>query len=156
MKKRPLCAICIIFLVAQCVRVLFFGVDDMRSSALEKAFAGEGFVRLTGTVYRIEEKKKVTAFYLKDNVVTASGRNFSETDILVYYSNEREKKEIKIGNILEISGEAGAFDSARNPGNFDQKAYYQRAGSCTCPGNVRGDIAIAGGEQRIIGTGWFL
>ena len=66
MKKRPLCAICVLFLVIQSIRVLFFGVEEMQPSALEKAVScGEKQVELAGTVYRIEQKKKVTAVFLK-------------------------------------------------------------------------------------------
>ena len=58
MKKRPLCAICILFLVIQSIRVLFFGVEEMKPSALERAISCEAQVELAGTVYKIEEKKK--------------------------------------------------------------------------------------------------
>ncbi len=32
---------------------------------------------------------------------------------------------IKIGNKLKIKGKASAFETARNPGEFDQRAYYK-------------------------------
>lgn len=128
MKKRPLCAICIFFLVIQSVRVFFFGVEETESSALERIASENACVRLTGTVYRIEEKKKVTAFYLRENTVTAAGQNIREAKILVYYSKEQKNIRIKHGNILEVSGEAQLFDKARNPGNFDQRTYYRRQG----------------------------
>ena len=74
MRKRPLCAICVLFLVIQALRVLFSSVGDTEISELEKAASGEAGVILTGSVYRIEKKEKVTAFYLKDNAVSAAGR----------------------------------------------------------------------------------
>ena len=50
MKKRPLCAICILFLVIQSIRVLFFGVEEMQPSALEKAVScGEKQVQVLYT-----------------------------------------------------------------------------------------------------------
>lgn len=128
MKKRPLCAICILYLVIQSLRVLFFGVGEMKPSALEKLVSDDARVNLTGTVYRIEEKEKVTAFYLKDNAVSVTGQNIKETNILVYYSRTQNEKQIKIGNRIEINGEAQTFDQARNPGNFDQRSYYRRQG----------------------------
>lgn len=130
MKKRPLCAICILFLVIQGIRVLFFGAGDDRLSALEETVPYESQVTLAGTVYRIEEKKKVTAVFLKDNAVSAAGQNISESKILTYISRNEtgQPPDIKIGNRLKISGEAELFETARNPGNFDQRAYYKIQG----------------------------
>ena len=131
MKKRPLCAICILFLVIQSIRVLFSGVEEMQPSALEKVVSyGEKQVELAGTVYRIEEKKKVTAVFLKDSTVSVADQMLNESEILVYISqNETERPtEIKIGNRAAASGEAEVFEPARNPGNFDQKTYYLRQG----------------------------
>lgn len=131
MKKRPLCAICILFLVIQSIRVLFSGVEETQPSALEKVVSyGEKQVELAGTVYRIEEKKKVTAVFLKDSTVSVADQMLNESEILVYISqNETERStEIKIGNRAAASGEAEVFEPARNPGNFDQKTYYLRQG----------------------------
>lgn len=131
MKKRPLCAICILFLVIQSIRVLFSGVEETQPSALEKVVSyGEKQVELAGTVYRIEEKKKVTAVFLKDSTVSVAGQMLNESELLVYISqNETEQStEIKIGNRAAVSGEAEIFETARNPGNFDQKTYYLRQG----------------------------
>lgn len=132
MKKRPLCAICILFLVIQSIRVLFSGVEETQPSALEKVVSyGEKQVELAGTVYRIEEKKKVTAVFLKDSTVSVAGQMLNESELLVYISkNETEQStEIKIGNRAAVSGEAEIFETARNPGNFDQKTYYLRQGN---------------------------
>lgn len=45
--------------------------------------------------------------------------------MLVYLEKE-DAAHIKIGNKLKIKGKASAFETARNPGNFDQRAYYKR------------------------------
>lgn len=130
MKKRPLCAICVLFLAIQSIRVLFFSVGETESSALEKLLSGEVQIEFTGTVYKIEEKQKVTAFYLKDNAVSAAGQIINESKILIYVSQNDtgQSAAVKTGNRLAVSGEAQVFDSARNPGNFDQKTYYRRQG----------------------------
>ena len=128
MKKRPLCAICVLFLLIQTIRVLFSGAGDTEISELEEAASGVAGVILTGSVYRIEKKEKVTAFYLKDNAVSAAGRELAEERVLVYYSGDTVENMIKIGNILHVRGELQAFDGARNPGNFDQREYYRRQG----------------------------
>lgn len=97
-------------------------------------------VYLTGTVDRIEEKENVTAVFLTDNQISASGQKISESKVLVYVkpdqikiSNQNQTENqndnrIRAGNRLRIAGEAEVFSSARNPGNFDQKFYYEKQG----------------------------
>ena len=85
------------------------GTEESRS-------AREESVTLQGTVYRIEEKTKVTAVCVKDNAVSVSGQKFNESKIMVYI--RPDQPEIKIGNRIKISGEASVFETARNPGNF--------------------------------------
>ena len=52
-------------------------------------------------------------------------RKIWEEKVLVYLEKE-DAAHIKIGNKLKIKGKASAFETARNPGNFDQRAYYKR------------------------------
>lgn len=128
MIKRPLCMACLLFLAVQAVRV--FGLKsaaDLQPSALERAASEGTRLTLAGTVDRIEEKEKVTAVFLKDNTVSVRGQHVNESKLLVYIE-QNSTAEIKTGNIIQVSGEVSPFDPARNPGNFDQKAYYQRQG----------------------------
>lgn len=128
MIKRPLCMACLLFLAVQAVRV--FGLKsaaDQQPSALERAASEGTRLTLAGTVDRIEEKEKVTAVFLKDNTVSVRGQHVNESKLLVYIE-QNSTAEIKTGNIIQVSGEVSPFDPARNPGNFDQKAYYQRQG----------------------------
>ena len=118
MIRRPLCTACILFLIVQAVRVCVFQcAEDQKPSAT-----------LTGTVDRIEEKNKVTALFLEDNAVSASGQQISEPSILVYINPDEIQKKINIGNVIQVEGEASFFERARNPGNFDQRSYYQKQG----------------------------
>ena len=107
----------------------FFGAGE-EPSALEMALledpGADVEVALEGTVYRIEEKAKVTAVYVKDSTVSVSSRKFNESKLMVYIRPDQTK--IKIGNKVKIYGEASVFDRARNPGNFDQRTYYVRQG----------------------------
>ena len=101
------------------------GAEASQSTG-ESQIAREERVTLEGTVYKIEEKAKVTAVCVRDNAVSVSGQKFNESRIMVYV--RPDQAEIKIGNKVKISGEASVFETARNPGNFDQKAYYGRWG----------------------------
>ena len=129
MIRRPLCTACILFLIVQAVRVCVFQcAEDQKPSALESAVSEGTRLTLTGTVDRIEEKNKVTALFLEDNAVSATGQQISEPSILVYINPDEIKKKINIGNVIQVEGEASFFERARNPGNFDQRSYYQKQG----------------------------
>ncbi len=127
--------VCVLFVAVQAVRVWFFGAGA-EASALENALLNSmtsARITLEGTVFKIEEKSKVTAVYIEDNAVSVSSQKIQEPMILVYVRPEqtekrKEKEDIRIGNRIRISGEGTAFDRARNPGNFDQRAYYARQG----------------------------
>ena len=143
--KRPLCMTCALYLIIQAAGMgIFFRTEEAQSpkmSGKESASSDRTEqVLLTGTVDRIEEKEKVTAVFLKNNQISASDQKISESKVLVYIKPDQMKirnqnqiknhKEtrIKAGNRLRISGEAEVFSSARNPGNFDQKFYYEKQG----------------------------
>ena len=129
MIRRPLCMVCILFLAVQAVRAgIFQCAEDQRPSALESAVSEGTQLALTGTVSRIEEKNKVTALYLEDNAVSALGQQINEPNILVYINPDQIQKKINIGNVIQVDGEASLFEQARNPGNFDQRSYYQKQG----------------------------
>lgn len=144
MRKRPLCIFCVLFLAAQAVRALCFGAGAYTSAlgqALEQKKEEIG-VLLEGTVDTIEEKKSVTAVRLKKNAVSLLNhdylQNFSQElsqknqeKILVYLDKEAAEP-VKIGNRLRIKGRASAFETARNPGNFDQRASYKRQRISAC------------------------
>ena len=48
--------------------------------------------------------------------------SFQESRIIIYTDSEIQ---FQIGNRVEAKGEVSFFQGARNPGNFDQKRYYQ-------------------------------
>lgn len=151
MIKRRLCTICILFLVIQWIRALFLCAEDGETSAFERALLNNARVCLQGTVCRIEEKEKVTALCLKENTVYVDGQVYEGSGILVYISHSDGEYgaggtdstrgtdntgssdstpacPARIGNTLWVQGEGAAFDTARNPGCFDQRAYYRIQG----------------------------
>ncbi len=125
--------VCALFVAVQAIRVCFFGAGAEASAledALNQSMPSAG-ITLEGTVSKIEEKSKVTAVCLKDNAVSVSDQNIQEPTVMAYVrpeQTEKSEEHIRIGNRIRITGEAAVFDSARNPGNFDQRAYYARQG----------------------------
>lgn len=126
MIKRPLCAAAVLFLCIQAVITGgLFHAPDQKPAAFEKNLEYKSGVVLTGTVCRREEKPDYTILYLKDNRVLMKKRIFQESKILVYIETTNH---ISIGNKIKVTGQAEAFEAARNPGNFNQKFYYQKQG----------------------------
>lgn len=143
--KRPLCMTCALILIFQAVGTgSLFRAGETEHVDLTETESGSSVwteqVYFTGTVDRIEEKENVTAVFLTDNQISASGQKISESKVLVYVkpdqikiSNQNQTENqndnrIRAGNRLRIAGEAEVFSSARNPGNFDQKFYYEKQG----------------------------
>ncbi len=143
--KRPLCMTCALYLIIQAAGMgIVFRTEEAQSPEMSgKQSVSSDWteqVLLTGTVDRIEEKEKVTAVFLKNNQISASDQKISESKVLVYIEPDQmrirnqnptknhSEKRIKAGNRLRISGTAEVFSSARNPGNFDQKFYYEKQG----------------------------
>lgn len=160
--KRPLCLASVLFLTVQAVLVGGFRIaKDLKPSELEQtAVEGDG-VMVTGTVYRREEKPKYQVYYLTDNHVRLEDHfkksEIEESGILVYIRRQDSEKtekvnidnketsgRIRIGNTIRVSGNIEFFSAASNPGNFDQKFYYQKQGIHAC---------MWSDDAEIIGTG---
>ena len=123
MKKRPLCIICLLFLIIQTLRISLSGAQVYKPSASEQTAAEQDSVTVKGTVTDIQNKELVTAVCLEDCLISMISGDFNEKKLLVYI---RPDSEIRIGNKVKVTGEAALFDKARNPGNFDQSSYYAR------------------------------
>ena len=126
MKNRPLFSICLVLLLGMILAVTAGGgrlIRELSPSPLEQTVSGNDRVLVLGEVYLTEQKAKVQAIYLKNNSIRCKDASFYENRILIYTDPEIQ---VQIGNIIQVSGEADFFDTARNPGNFDQKLYYQR------------------------------
>ncbi len=123
MKKRPLCIICLLFLIIQTLRISLSGAQVYKPSASEQTAAEQDSVTVKGTVTDIQNKEQVTAVCLEDCLISMISGDFNEKKLLVYI---RPDSEIRIGNKVKVTGEAALFDEARNPGNFDQSSYYAR------------------------------
>ena len=138
MKNRPLCSLCLV--IAILIGVLTAGagakfVPELRASPVEQYGEKDDWLIVRGQVYKKEEKEKYQILYLKKCSVyfqkdqqsqqnQQSQQSFiKESRMLIY---DEKKNKIQIGNEVEAEGKLSFFETARNPGNFDQKAYYQR------------------------------
>ena len=128
--------VCLILLAIQLVRVSFLqNTKDQKPSLAETLISDEKDVICEGTVYKIENKSQSTAIYLKDAVVSCTDQKsknqiIKEKKILVTIKNNKSGKKIrmKIGQKLNVWGTKQSFHPPRNPGNFNQKSYYQKQG----------------------------
>lgn len=158
MIKRPLCLAAVLFLGIQAILTAGVQIaDDLKPSPLE-LHADEGdTLTLQGTVSRREEKPKYQVYYLTDNQVCLDDQVIEESKILVYIEQSKIQTEYNefqvnqsgsqtgqselqlkagrsqdewfaVGNRIQITGTVRFFQEATNPGNFDQKFYYQKQG----------------------------
>lgn len=147
MKNRPLCSVCLILLLAAMIRVVVGGerlVLELRPSALERLAKDKESITVRGRLSRIEEKSNGQMLTLIDNSIKSKKASFQEEAILIYLDSKNSEaisikhissekispeeislKELHLGNQLEVKGEVSFYQNARNPGNFDQKRYYQ-------------------------------
>ena len=142
MMKRPLCLAAVLLIGLQAVLVGGFRMaKDLKPSPLELTAEEGRIISLAGTVSRREEKPKYQVYYLTDNQVRMEDQIIKESKILVYIKREesqvtqnKAKEEdqhnqgIAVGNRIYLTGEVRFFQEASNPGNFDQKFYYQKQG----------------------------
>ena len=128
MIRRPLCMACMLLLAIQTVRVCGLQSTPDQQQTKAEQIADGTVVSGSGTVYKIEDKSKNTAVSLKQNQMTGQEGNLEEAKLLVYIRPEQLQRELNIGDRVVFQGEKASFETARNPGNFDQKSYYQVQG----------------------------
>ncbi len=135
MKNRPLLYLCLLMIAVITLSVLCGGeklIKELRPSPLEETMSSGDYVVVCGQVCRIEQKEKYQVLYLKNNSILNSNskeyqqQTFLESKIILYTDSKTDSRiQFHIGNKVKAAGEVSFFESARNPGNFDQKRYYQ-------------------------------
>lgn len=118
MKTRPLCFVCLLFILIQSVLMIAKSGDSLYEIPASSIFyeREEKTLEITGQVYKKTNTSNYQVLYLKNNSI-------SDSKILVY---DETFTEIPVGKKITIRGSLGFFDKARNPGNFDQELYYAR------------------------------
>lgn len=132
MRNRPLCSVCLlwIFLIAGIVWFEGEKAEDFFSpSDLETCVEDREEVLVSGTVWKKEFTENRQTYYLTNVSIHIHGRSLRESKIILYRKTNSKKQtenEIFCGNKVKVTGKLRYFDRARNPGNFDQRAYYRR------------------------------
>lgn len=80
-------------------------------------------VQVEGTLYQRESKEEHQVLYLKNVSLYQDNQRLACANIILY-----DKQHIKasLGNSIIATGDIYFFQSARNPGNFNQEEYYRR------------------------------
>ena len=124
LKKRPLCCMCLIFLIVRSIIFIISGGHGSNLVPTDSIFYEEGSksnVAAEGVVYKKTSTSKCQILYLKNSSIYYENQVYYESRLLVYdemFSN------VKIGNRISVRGDAKDFEEAHNPGNFDSKYYY--------------------------------
>lgn len=125
MKKRPLCGMCLVLFIIHSLLLLLFGEQVWKRLPADSLFQKEGEweVVLQGQVYQKTNTSKNQILYLKNNSIESDKKSFYESKLIVY---DKTFQEIEIGKKVKVRGTAKKFERAHNPGNFDQRRYYER------------------------------
>ena len=118
MTKRPLL---LAFLLAAFL-ILVLGERGLPVSRQPELSDGET-VTLTGIVEEIVEKENSRQIRLS-HIYLSSDLSY-QRQVLVY---ENQQTELKIGYKVKAAGSYAPLEKASNPGQFDQKAYYEARG----------------------------
>ena len=121
LKKRYCCqmataVVVLLFLVYHVVGAQFFSA--LRISELESQVTEGEKITIQGSIYKKLRTEKGFDFYLKPE----NQKEF----IYVSMSDRSISENMQTGQTVRVSGEATVFDESPNPGNFNQKYYYQK------------------------------
>ena len=133
---------CVCFLLLTTVSILF-SEEETESSAsspttiqktiqlegtvLQKSITAKQQILTVGDLQSQFRQNQSRQNEIKEKKQTKTGKTRSEgvaEDQIIVYDDSFCK--IKIGDRIWIQGEGKGFEEARNPGNFDQRAYYQK------------------------------
>jgi competence protein ComEC len=96
---------------------------QMARPALDRAFDEKARCELSGRITMIVEKQWGRALYVTDNTIHLSGRDpFRCENIIVNCSDHQT---YLVGNQITVFGEIQKFSEAANPGQFNEKLYYE-------------------------------
>lgn len=117
--------------------LLLFGFFSMKGQLTEpelnNAFDQKVACELSGKISMIAKKSWGRALYIKNDVVSLSGASYVCENVIVYcydspkYMGKDESLSVNylVGNQITVRGTLQKFSKASNPGQFNEKLYYQ-------------------------------
>lgn len=108
--RRPLCLLCLFYVLAVMVILYLFPPEYEKEGLPEDGSR----CTYTGEVYRIEFQKDKSVLYLRSN----TGK------VLCYFQDDNFISKLKIGNRVCVTGTCRRFLPAGNDGQFDARQYY--------------------------------
>lgn len=117
-KTRPFSFVCLCFLLIQIILLVVSGGNTETEIPTGSVFHEnkERTVTIHGQVYKKTNTSNIQILYLKNNSTI-------DSKIMVY---DEKFTEVAIGQRILLRGKTKSFDCSRNPGNFDQRAYYAK------------------------------
>ncbi|WP_349944404.1 ComEC/Rec2 family competence protein [Lacrimispora sp. BS-2] len=104
-----------------------------RERTIEELSAG--YVEAEGRISSFEEKNGSLQIVLKENRVKKQDISCRVSRLMVSVRpldlqsiGDNGNKRLRLGQLIKVKGEVQPFSPARNPGEFDSKAYYQGLG----------------------------
>ena len=146
--KRSLCIVS--FLAFTLISLMYMSggekvFQSLRSSHCESITADGRKAVFSGKIYKKEQKGKSYLLYLKN--VEIENKSVSNEKIIIFLSDESDFIP-SIGQRVSGKGEVRFLLKARNPGNFNQKLYYQKQNIQLQIENAH--INAVGGKTQII------
>ena len=124
--RRPLCLICVAFVVSVFISLKVTQLSEIPCLAEEGSC-----VTYIGEVYHKEYRYDNLVLYLRNvnqvdstniPIVLSTDEKEQNMGILCYV---KDAEEPKLGSYVCVSGECCYFSKPRNPGGFDQEMYYR-------------------------------
>lgn len=121
MRKKPLCLLCIFFLLLRLAATLIMG-----KTMDNPAFPSSTTIQIEGTVLQksITSKQQILTIGNLEKQSRQKKKQYIEKEKIVIYDDSFRK--VKIGDRICVKGDGEIFEEARNPGNFDQREYYRK------------------------------
>lgn len=125
--KRPLCCVCLAYVVTVFIYLILNPIKYFDVSRL-----GKDSVKIMGEVYQKEYKNGNLVVSLKNiKLIDQNGSYKGKRDlenVMCYFQDDTLETEPCIGAQIAVSGKISSFNEARNPGEFDAKKYYRILG----------------------------
>jgi competence protein ComEC len=106
---------------------------EERERTIEELSAG--YVEAEGRVSSFEEKNGSLQIVIKENRVWKQDTYYFVSGLMVSVKpfnpqiiGDSKVKGLRLGQLIKVKGEVQPFSTARNPGEFDSKEYYQGLG----------------------------